>query len=204
MKYWFLSAPLFSHLDWGGYLRTAQALMARGHDVTWVSGNDVAGAVTGAGVPFAPIRQTGWLWPPPPQPDISKMKPQEAVMLRYRRALDTWLSEAIVGEAVESLIELADEIGKPDLIVTDPFLTAAALAAEALNVPLAVCGWIAQRELTDDRLFPVQKSLGSESRERLARLCERFRLRGVNFSGGATPAILSPHLHISYFNPLWY
>ncbi len=204
VKAWFLSAPLFSHLDWGGYLRTAQALIARGHDITWVSGSAVGGAVTSAGVPFAPIRQTGWLWPPPPQPDISTMKPQDAVMLRYRRALDTWLSESIVGEAVEALIELAGEIGKPDLIVTDPFLTASALAAEALGVPLIVCGWIAQRELTDDRLFPVQKALSSESRERLARLCSRFGLRGVNFSGGAAPAILSPHLHISYFNAFWY
>jgi MGT family glycosyltransferase len=204
VKYWFLSAPLFSHLDWGGYLRTAQALIARGHQVTWVSGNDIGGVVTSAGVPFAPIRQTGWLWPPPPQPDVSTMKPQDAVMLRYRRALDTWLSEPLVAEAVEALIELADQIGKPDWIVTDPFLTASALAAEALAVPLIVCGWIAQRELTDDRLFPVQKALSGESRARLARLCARFGLKGVNFSGGAAPAVLSPHLHISYFSALWY
>ena len=27
-KFWFVSAPLFSHLDWGGYLKTAQALHA--------------------------------------------------------------------------------------------------------------------------------------------------------------------------------
>ncbi|MDZ4764128.1 MAG: glycosyltransferase [Chloroflexota bacterium] len=204
MNFWFVSAPLFSHLDWGGYLRTAQALIARGHEVTWVSGNAVGGVLASAGVPFAPIRQTGWLWPPPPVPDIAALKPQDAVMLRYRRALDTWMSETIVGEAVAALLELADEIGTPDVIVTDPFLTAAALAAEALDVPLAVCGWIAQRELTEDRLFPVQKALGDESQMRLRRLCERFGLTGSNFSGGATPAILSPHLHISYFNAHWY
>jgi MGT family glycosyltransferase len=204
MKYWFLSAPLFSHLDWGGYLRTAQILIAQGHDVTWVSENSIGGVLASAGVPFAPVRTTGWLWPPPPQPDLSTLKPLEAVKLRYRRALDTWMSEELVAEAVRALLELAAALGKPDVIVTDPFLTAAALAAEALDVKLAVCGWIAQRELREDLLFPVQKDLGSESRQRLDRLSGAFNLSGANFSAGATPSILSPHLHISYFSAGWY
>ncbi|MEO8393414.1 MAG: glycosyltransferase [Chloroflexota bacterium] len=203
-KFWFVSAPLFSHLDWGGYLATAQALQRRGHDVTWISETPVAGALAKAGIPFVPVRKTGWLWPPPPVPDLTTIPPQEAVMLRYRRALDTWLSEDLVGEAVEALIELAGEIGKPDVIVTDPFLTAAALASEALGVPLAVCGWPAQRELNEDFLFPVQKNLGSDSQKRIERLRERFGLQGVNIALGPTPSILSPHLHITYFSPSWY
>ena len=125
-------------------------------------------------------------------------------MLRYRRALDTWLSEPLVGEAVEALVELAGEIGKPDALVTDPFLTAAALAAEALDVPLAVCGWPALKELNEDFLFPVQKTLGSDSQQRIERLRARFGLRGVNLAGGPTPSILSPHLHVSYFSASWY
>src|SRR5262245_42776799 len=131
-KFWFISAPLFGHLDWGGFLKTAQVLQRQGHDVAWVSENAIGGAVTRAGIPFAPVRRTGWLWPPPPAPDLSSIPPQEAVMLRYRRALDTWLSEDWVGEGVESLLELARDLGTPDVIVTDPFLSAAALAAEAL------------------------------------------------------------------------
>lgn len=125
-------------------------------------------------------------------------------MLRYQRALDTWMSEDLVGEAVQCMLDMAAEIGKPDVIVTDPFLTAAALAAEALSVPLAVCGWPAQRELNDDYLFPVQKTLGNASRERITRLSERFGLQGTNFSSGPTPSIVSPHLHISYFSDYWY
>jgi len=203
-KFWFVSAPLFSHLDWGGYLATAQSLIKRGHDVIWVSEAAVGGALAKAGVPFTPIRKTGWLWPPPPVPDLTTIPPQEAVMLRYRRALDTWLSEDLVGEAVAALIELAGEIGKPDVIVTDPFLTAAALAAEALDLPLAVCGWPAQKELNEDFLFPVQKNLGSDSQARIERLCQRFGLRGVNIAPGPTPSILSPHLHVTYFSPSWY
>jgi len=203
-KIWCVSAPLLSHTDWGGFLKTAQALQALGHDVTWVSEATIGGALTQAGIPFAPVRRTGWLWPPPPAPDLSTIPPQEAVMLRYRRALDTWLSESLVGEAVEALVELAAEIGKPDVILTDPFLSAAALAAEALDVSLVVCGWPAQRELNEELLFPVQKTLGSDSQERIARLCERFGLQAANFAKGPTPSILSPHLHISYFSPRWH
>ena len=203
-QFWFISAPLAGHLDWGGFLRTAQVLQQQGHQVTWISGKQVAGAITRAGVPFAPVRTTGWLWPPPPAPDLSTIPPQQAVMLRYQRALDTWLSEDLVADATSALIELAGEIGKPDQIVTDPFLTAAALAAEALDVPLTVCGWPAQTDLNEEMLFPVQKSLGSESQQRIQRLYKRFNLRGENFSTGPTPAILSPHLHISYFTQNWY
>src|SRR4051794_41158143 len=102
-KFWFVSAPLYSHLDWGGYLKTAQALARRGHDVTWASETAPGGALAPAGFPSAPIRKPGWLWPPPPAPDLSTLPPAEAVMLRYRRALDTWLSEDLVGDAVVAL-----------------------------------------------------------------------------------------------------
>lgn len=203
-KFWMISAPLFSHTDWGGYLKTALALQQMGHDVTWVSGDSLAQPIQNAGLKFAAIRATGWLWPPPPAPDVTKMPPQEAVMLRYRRALDTWLSEDLVDKAVQAILDLAQEIGTPDVIVTDPFLSAAALAAEKLDVPLAVCGWIAQRELDEDYLFPVQKSLAHESQSRLQRLCERYGLQGTNFSQGSTPSILSPYLHLCYFTESWY
>jgi MGT family glycosyltransferase len=202
--FWFISAPLFGHLDWGGFLKTAQTLQQQGHEVIWISEAQIGSTVTGTGLAFKPIRRTGWLWPPPPVPDLSTIPPQQAVMLRYKRALDTWLSENLVAEGVEALLELAGEIGKPDVIAADPFLSAAALAAEALDVPLAVCGWPAQRELNDEFLFPVQKNLASDSHERIARLCDRFKLAGTNFAKGATPSILSPHLHLSYFNEFWY
>jgi MGT family glycosyltransferase len=203
-KFWFTSAPLYGHLDWGGFLKTAQNLQRLGHEVTWISEPGIGGAVSNAGVPFQAVRRTGWLWPPPPAPDLSTIPPQQAVMLRYTRALDTWLSEELVGEAVDGLLQLADKIGKPDLIVTDPFLSAAALAAEALNVPLAVCGWPAQGDLDEDYFFPVQKTLAQDSHERIHRLTSRFGLKGSNFAQGSAPSILSPYLHISYFNETWY
>jgi hypothetical protein len=180
--FWFVSAPLAGHLDWGGMLKTAQALRDSGHGVLWVSQPAIGPALADAGVDFAPIPETGWLWPPPPLPDPASLKPAEAMLLRYRRALDTWLSEDLIPPAVEALLTLARERGKPDALVTDPFLTAAAFAAEALDVPLAVAGWPAGLPLDEDQLLPVQAELGRASRERGERLKTRLGLRGVNFS----------------------
>jgi MGT family glycosyltransferase len=203
-KIWCISAPLYSHTDWGGFLRTAQGLAELGHDVIWVSTEKLRGAITSAGLPFYPIAQTGFLFPPPPAPDVTTIPPQEAVMLRYRRALDTWMSVDIVAEATQNLLDLSEKIGTPDLILTDPFLSASALFAEKIGVRMMVCGWQAQADLNADALFPVQRNLATDSQQRLAKLCDQFGLTGENFSKGATTSILSPHLHISYFTPRWY
>lgn len=203
-KFWFISAPLYSHTDWGGLLKTAKMLVQRGHEVIWVSELSLAESIIPTGLHFESVPQTGWLWPPPPPPDLTTLKPQEAVNLRYRRALDTWLTESLVAEGVESLLDLATRIGKPDAIITDPFLSASALASEKLGVPMIVGGWPAQANLDEMALFPVQRNLSSDSQQRIHRLCERFGLEGLYFSKGAAPSIISPHLHVTYFTPEWY
>jgi MGT family glycosyltransferase len=203
-RIWCISAPLPGHLDWGGFLRTAQALQARGHAVKWVSQPGIAPLVEAAGVPFVAIPETGWLWPPPPPPDFAGMKPVQAMFLRYRRALDTWLSEDLIPPAVDALLTLAQEDGAPDLILTDPFLSASALAAEALGVALVVIGWPAGQPLDESHLYAVQADLSKISQERVASLCERYGLSGANFSVGAAPSVQSPRLHVSYFSRYWH
>lgn len=202
---WFTSAPLPGHLDWGGLLKTAQALQKRGHDVRWVSEERIRPLVEAGGVPFSAIAHSGWRWPPPPPPlPGSLVAMADPVVARYQRALDMWLDEVLVPRGVEALRALADEIGALDLIVTDPFLSAAALAAELLDVPLAVGGWPAGPPLDDDQLAYAQQPVGREGVARLERLCAQFGLTGANFGGGAAPSVISPHLHISYFSPYWY
>lgn len=185
-------------------MKTALALQAQGHEVLWVSQDALESAILAKGIPFAPIKETGWLWPPPPTPDLSTIPPQEAVNLRYRRALDTWLSEDLVAAGVESILELAAKIGKPDAFIIDPFLSAAALAAEKLEVTCIVAGWPAQATLDENQLFPVQRNLSSDSSQRLERLYQKFGLDGSNFSKGTAPSIRSPHLHVTYFTSAWY
>lgn len=203
-KFWFLSAELYSHTDWGGFLKTALVLQAQRHDVLWLSQETLRGAIEANGLTFEAIEETGWLWPPPPPPDLTSIPPQEAVSLRYRRALDTWLSEDLVASGVEAILQTAEKIGKPDAMIIDPFLTAAALAGEKMNVPVFVAGWPAQGNLDEQALFPVQRDLSSDSMQRLLRLFDKFGLDGINFSHGTAPSIRSPHLHITYFTPEWY
>lgn len=201
---WCISAPLFSHADWGGFLRTARALAARGHDVRWVSGEALRRPIEGAGLAFSAIPETGWLWPPPPAPDTAGMSAEDGIMLRYRRALDTWLDEEKVAAGIRAIITLTEELGPPDLILSDPFLSAAAVAAEIMDVPLVVCGWPAMRELDETSLFWVQKTLADESRQRIERLFSAFSITGRNFSSGAAPSVLSPLMHVTYFTRNWY
>ena len=203
-SFWFISAPLYSHTDWGGFLNTAKTLQAQGHDVLWLSEASLEGALVQNGIKFQALRETGWLWPPPPPPDMSTIHPHDAVKLRYTRALDTWLSEGLVAEGVRSILEVANEIGIPDAIVSDPFLSASAFAAEKLDVPLIICGWPAQGTLDESILFPVQRDLSSDSQQRIQRLCEKFNLEGQNFTKGTAPSIISEHLHVTYFTPEWY
>jgi UDP:flavonoid glycosyltransferase YjiC (YdhE family) len=201
---WCVSAPLYSHTDWGGFLKTAQALATAGHHVIWVSEASLAPAIEAAHLRFEAIERTGWLWPPPPTPDLSTLKPQEAVALRYTRALDTWLTETLVAEGAQNLLDLAARIGKPDAMLIDPFLSSAALAADALDVPMIVMGWPAQANLDEQKLFPVQRNLSSESQQRIQRLCETFGVAGRYFSKGAAPSIISPLLHVTFFTRGWY
>ncbi|MEO0595252.1 MAG: glycosyltransferase [Chloroflexota bacterium] len=201
---WCISAPLFSHTDWGGFMKTARVLQERRHTIIWVSEERMRGAIAPSGIAFEAIEETGWLWPPPPQPDITKIPPQEAVKLRYTRALDTWLTEDLVTQGVESILALAERIGKPDAIITDPFLAASAIVAEKLDIKFIVAGWPAQGSLDENALFPVQKDLSSDSMQRLLRLFEKFDVEGSNFAQGTAPSIRSPLLHITYFTPDWY
>ena len=203
-SFWFITAPLPGHLDWGGMLKTARVLRDGGHDVLWVSQPSVASTLSAAGIDFAAIPETGWLWPPPPMPDPRTLKPADAVFLRYRRALDTWFSEELIPPAVEAIVALARERGKPSAIVADPFLSAAAFAAEALNVPLIVAGWPAGQPLDENQMFAVQVELGHISQQRLDNLKSRLGLDAINFSGGAAPSVQSPYLHVSYFSREWH
>jgi MGT family glycosyltransferase len=195
-----VSAQLPGHLDWGGYLATAVELKQRGHEVLWASGIGVAERVVRAGVPFHGLLETGWRWPPPPPftPD-SNADPQFVQQQRQLRALDQWLEIERVSKAAGELRTLVADF-QPDIILSEMFVAAAGLVAEAQNVPLVVMGWPApmpQSVTGADAMVMV-------ARKRLDELLARHNLTGENWTQAGPPALSSPLLHITYWSPSWF
>lgn len=199
MRYLFVSAQLAGHLDWGGYLATAAMLQQRGHEVVWASGEGVRALVQAAGVPFAPLKETGWRWPPPPplsRPDA--MGEEEWRRLRGERALDQWLDAPRVEGAVTALMNVAAQM-QPDVIVSEMFVAAAGIVAEQISCTLVVAGWpaVAPHSTSGDKLTQI-------ARGRLAQLLAVTGCRGVNFTTEGPPALRSPYLHLTFWTERWY
>ncbi len=200
MRYLFASAPMPGHLDWGGYLATAVELRRRGHTVLWATGEVMAPVLTRAGIDCHVLAETGWRWPPPPPlPPRPGMDPATLRNQRALRALDQWLDEPRVAQATEELIAVGRTF-QPDGVVSEVFLSAAGLAAEALGQPFVVAGWPAmQPKVTGDN-----EGVVAEARQRLARLCRRLEIAGSNWTAAGPPAQQSPWLHLTYWSPRWY
>lgn len=200
MRFLFASAPLVGHLDWGGYLATAGELARRGHEVHWASGPDVQGPLRANGMTAHVMEETGWRWPlPPPLRMADVGSPQEFNRLRMIRSLDQWLDVERVAAATESLHAIGQKV-RPHLLVSEMFVAAAGLVAEKLDVPFAVAGWPAvQTVLPDNARFVAELA-----QERLGELTRRYDVRGVNWAQDGPPALLSPHLHLTYWSPRWF
>jgi hypothetical protein len=198
----FTSAPLFSHLDWGGYLKTAQALIRRGHSVVWaMEEGRVAHRIRQAGVEVEVVEAVGFDWNLPPEPH--DYDPESWAVYRLQRNFDTWLSKEKVAVGTQALIDLTQQ-HNAQVIVSDPFLASPALAAEVLDLPYAVVGMPA--------ISPVEKVwLPAEGEAfkvwlaRLDELCTQFKVKGRHFvqlNAGLWPH--SPDLHLSFFAEDWY
>jgi MGT family glycosyltransferase len=191
------SAPLPGHLDWGGYLETAAHLSRSGHAVVWVSEERIRPAVEAAGVTFIAVNTSGWQWPADPPPSE-----QDSSRLRFQRALDVALTEDAVARATRNLLEVARQF-KPDVIIGEPFIWAAPIAAESLNVPYVAGGYPATPP--DRHPFTEPEREAAEvGVARLRRLFDRFEVIGRNSPGGLSVWPLSPELHVVYWTRQWY
>ncbi len=202
MRLLFCSAQLPGHLDWGGYLPTAVELARRGHTVLWASGAAVGKRVAAAGLSFQVLEETGWRWPPPPPLPTPAVQDEAWQQRRALRALDQWLDVGRVAGAFTEL-SLVTEAYRPDMIVTEPFVAAAGLAAEQAGVPLVVAGWPAFERKSGPQSGP-QSELVDMARRRLAELTLGFGLQGRYWTPVGPPALLSPDLHITYWSTSWY
>ncbi|NOX62595.1 MAG: glycosyltransferase family 1 protein [Chloroflexi bacterium] len=184
------SIDLPGHLDWGGFLKTAQALQERGHEVVWASGSGVEGAVRAAGLRFVGLKTSGWRHNMPPLPD--GLDAETRAKMRRERALAVWLSPKSVLAALAELENRAGE-WKPDVVLAEPYAAAGALLAEKLDLPLVVVGRPA---------LPETQGAGQATTAVMA-LCQAAGVRG-DYWDLPRGMPRSPHLHLDFFCRAWY
>ncbi|MBX3054019.1 MAG: hypothetical protein KF753_21255 [Caldilineaceae bacterium] len=200
MRFLFASAPLVGHLDWGGFLATASELVDRGHEVHWASGEAIQSMLTANRVTGHVMAETGWRWPlPPPLTPEDVGSPQEFARLRMVRSLDQWFDLELVRTATEELIRIGRDV-QPDLLVSEMFVAASGLTAEVLDVPFAVAGWPAIHSVLPEHA----QFVADLAQERLQALTGYFQIQGTNWSPEGAPALVSPHLHLTYWSPRWF
>jgi len=197
-RFLFASAPLAGHLDWGGYLQTAAHLSRSGHEVIWVSEEQIRASVEASGVTFQAVEVSGWRWPPA----RSEAEPADSAHIRFQRALDVTLSEDAVAQATQNLLDIARRF-KPAAIIGEPLIGSAAIVAEQLDVPYAVCGYPATPPEEHGFVEP-EYAVAAQGEARLKRLFEHFRVPGRNWPGGLSPWPQSPELHVVYWTREWY
>lgn len=198
----FTSAPLFSHLDWGGYLKTAQILAQRGHRVIWVAEEGpIAERVSQTGLEVEVVEAIGFDWDLPEEPH--DYDPEAWAAYKLRRNFDTWLPVEKVAAGTQSLIDIA-QASQAQAIVSDPLLASAALASEALQLPFAIVGVPAESPV-EKTWLPAEGEMMKEGLARLDALCTQFEITGkhmIQLSAGLWPH--SPDMHISFFSEDWY
>ncbi len=179
--------------------RTAVALQARGHQVAWVSEATAAAHLKRWHLTLIPVPTTGWWWPPPPLP--AHLPPEARRRERERRAVAVWLDPARVLPAAEAFLDVFRD-WQPDVVVAEPFMAAAALAAERLGVPLVVAGWPA---VTFSPEVPAhQREAARLAQTWFRRLREQMGVPGRYWVEGPRPWLRSPYLHVAYFTREWY
>lgn len=190
-RFLFVSAPLPGHIDLGGYLRTATQLTRDGHVVLWASEEPIRAAVETAGVSFHALATSGWHWPDPSTKDD-----------HFRRALDVSLTESALVQATDELLKMIYH-ERPDVVIGEPFVGAAAIAAEKMNVPYVVCGYPTMPS-DQDSPSAAERAATQEARARLQRLFAYFDVRGRNWPDPLAPWPRSPDLHVVYWTQEWY
>ena len=195
----FVSAPLPGHMDWGGMHHTARVLHTRGHRVLWATEPSGFPHLERLGIPTVPLSPTGWWTSPPPLP--RGLSGEALARERQRRAVAAWLAPERVIPATEALLSLVREI-QPDLLVTEPFMAAAGLAAELADVPLVVVGWPATA--MPERPRDHQREAARLAATWFEQLKAHFRVQGRFWAPGGLPWLRSRHAHVVYFTPEWY
>lgn len=162
-RFLFASTAFQAHTDYGGLLATARSLRGHGHEVLWATDPRRLPRVAAAGIGVVSIpvvdpyrggshedahdqldrTETVRLWRMTLR-DHGAFAPGSALASQYasmvRGVLYSWIQEAVLAESCRALIHLIDR-WRPAVLVGEPLMLPAVIAAEARAVPLAGCGY---------------------------------------------------------------
>ncbi len=147
------TAPLPGHLDWGGLLNTASLLRQQGHEVLWCSGEQVFPLLAARGLDTQAVP---YAFRPPERGFDPLPDPAEWYAFQIERTLDIWCDPADVQAAFGAHNRIIQQ-WQPDLVIADPLVYAAALAAEANQLPLIGCGFPGAYLVIED--FPATRAV---------------------------------------------
>jgi len=227
-RFLFSTAPFPAHLDWGGLLATARRLRDRGHAVLWASGPEVGGLLDAAGIdrreipvasPAAAALDLGKVWSPhsPVRAALMAMlwraalRPSAALRttpglgaqyaLLVRAMTEMWLQEDAVARACEAHLRLIAD-WEADVVIAEPMVVAAALAAEASGVAFASCGYPGPYLVVQP--IPEVAPAVDEYHQILNRLRRRFDLAAVERRPDPEMFFSSAELQMVFFPPEWF
>ena len=216
-----------AHLDWGGLLSTAQHLYADGHDVLWLTGSALTERLQREGaqvrsIPTVDPHRDGkhreFLGPDadrrvivdtwraafhaprdPAIPFPRRLVPSYTFLIRL--LTESWLYEEAMANCCDAIAAIIKE-WLPDVLIAEPFMLPAALAAEAAGVPLASCGY--PGPLLTLQPLPEVAKVARQVHDTLTRLRRRLHLSTLPPRPDVDLFFAAPNLQIVFFPPDWY
>jgi MGT family glycosyltransferase len=206
------SMPAAGHV--GPLVPLAAELVQRGHDVAWYTGTDYRDTAEATGARFFPHVEA-------PDRDVSQMDlefPERAKLkgiAKFRFDIREVFIAAVPGQVAD--IEAILEVARPDVLVAEPGMAAAAKVIEQRHgIPWATCGISAFAMKSADTapfglgLRPANSPLGRLRNRALHALIYRTLYRAIDrdyhamratlgmepTEGGVFDVTLSPHLYI--------
>lgn len=194
-RFLFSTAPLPGHIDWGGLLQTAVYLQASGHEVRWASGAAIQPQLAAAGIPFQEV-------PVAYDPPKRLAAPTERTFAEEMQlTMDVWLEETAVAAATDAHLDLI-HTWRPDVVIADPLVLAAALASEVACIPLAGCGYPGAFATIPNQ--PPLQHLAIELARRKNWLRQRFSLPPESSKAARTFLFVASRLHLVFFTASWF
>ena len=200
-RFLFSSGHFPGYVDWGGLLETACVLQDRGHEVRWVSADSISSLLRRVKIQFSSV---------PVAIGSSRSRrshtaPQHENGCKQARAvgqmIDLWMDEEQVAEACDAHLKIIAD-WSPDVVIADPTVLAAALAAEAAATPLAGCGYPGATFVIPGE--PRMMNVVDEFFARLNRLRSRLGLRAAPPRPDPDFLFIAPSLHLVYTTPQWF